>query len=223
MRILRTWICVPGILGFGFLAAGLSGSDPKNLYSVENVLSVAARFYGNQLYFVIIGADFDLSICVCDLDSGEVKELFYKEQADNQPSDIVIYDNKLILYGGYRVSIYSLEDGSYTVVGEEGKDYYAATGTKIYETVDRRGYRLHSLNGDLIAEGEQEIPGFEEESYTWMYVGSIKETMLFRFDADYKSKIMPGLAAFHTYIVAFNTDTLEWKILWDGVSDYEGI
>lgn len=197
------------------------GSKPKQLYSEENVYSVVARMQGNKLYFAIIGADFDLSIYVCDLDSGEVKKLFYKEQADNSPWDIAICDNKLILYGtGPCVGIYSLTDGSYTVVGEEGKDFSWATGTKIYEQIGDKEYALYDLKGEKIAQGVVDPPGFEEENYTTRYLGSVKENMFFLFEVSYPSQKEPNFAALHNYIAAFNTDTLEWKILWDGISDY---
>ena len=199
-------------------------SKPRHLYSVENVRNVVTRIYGDQLYFAIIGADNDLSICVCDLESSEVKELFHKENADNSPADIAVHDNKLILHGfGYCVCIYSLTDGSYTVIGEDGKNYYAATGTKIYEPISNNGYRLHKLNGELIGTGKEKPTDFEEDNYTKQYLGSLGETMLFLWTVYSGSEKMPGLAAIHSYIAAFNTDTLEWKILWDGISDYEGM
>ena len=198
------------------------GSEPKTLYSAENIYRVVARLYEDQIYFVVIGSDYDLTIYVCNLASEEVRALFHKDQADNMPFDIAVYDNKLILHGvGPCVSIYSLEDGSYTVISEEGRDYYCATGTKIYESVSQKEYRLHKLNGELIAEGSVDIPGFEEENYTTRYLGSVKETMLFLYTVSSESTKMPGLAALHNYVVSFDTDTLEWRILWDGISDYE--
>ena len=200
------------------------GSEPKVLYSAQNVNCEVARIVGNQLYFAIVGANEDLTICTCDLDSGEIKELFYKEKADNPPKDIAVYDNKLILHGyGYCVSIYSLEDGSYTVIGEKGRNYYCATGTKIYESVSRSEYRLYTLNGELIAEGAIDIPGLQNDFRMREYMGSIKETMLFCDTYQEESKTVPGASSSHCYLIAFNTDTLEWKILWDGISDYEGM
>ena len=197
------------------------GSEPKELYSVQNVYSEAARIYGNQLYFAVVGADNDLSICVCDLDSGEIKELFHKDQADNTPLDIAVHDNKLILHGfGTCVSIYSLEGDSYTVIGEEGHNYQWATETKIFEVVSRTEYRLLELNGALITEGNVDIPGLRDDFLMWQCLGSIKDKMLFLYTYLAESAVVSG-SAWHNYIVSFDTDTLEWKILWDGVSDYE--
>ena len=45
--------------------------------------------------------------------------------------------------------------------------------------------------------------------------------MLFLWEASTDSETMPGQMAKHYYIAALNTETLEWKILWDGISDYE--
>ena len=198
------------------------GSEPKYLYKVEDVSSVVARIHENQLYFAVTGSEYDLSICVCNLDSGEVRELYKKDKMDNMPFDIAVYEDKLILHGvGPCVSIYSLTDGSYEVIGKEGHDFYATTGANIYEPTGQKDYCLYDMSGDMISQGEVDPPGFEESNYTQRYLGSIKETMLFLFEASYESKKFPGLAAMHSYIAAFNTDTLEWRILWDGVSDYE--
>ena len=198
------------------------GSEPKDLYSAQNVYSVAARMYGNQLYFAVVGIDYDLNICVCDLDSGEVKELFYKEKADNTPFDIAISDNKLILHGfGPCISIYSLEDGSYTVIGGEEHFYYAATGSMIYEPISQDEYRLYTINEDFVFEGKENPEGFTEDTYYSYYLGSLEETMLFLWEASTDSETMPGQMVNHYYIAALSTETLEWKILWDGISDYE--
>ena len=197
-------------------------SRPETIFTADNIYRVVARLHGNKIYFATVGNDYDLTIYECNLNSGEVQELYHKDEIDNIPADIVVTDNKLILHGvGPCVSIYSLEEGDYTVVGEEGKNYSWATGSKIYEFVNKWEYRLYKLNGELITEGRVNLPEFEDENFTTRYLGSVNETMLILYSASFASEKMPGVAALHNYIAAFDTETLEWRILWDGVSDYE--
>ena len=109
------------------------------------------------------------------------------------------------------------------MIGGEEHFYYAATGSMIYEPISQDEYRLYTINEDFVFEGKENPEGFTEDTYYSYYLGSLEETMLFLWEASTDSETMPGQMVNHYYIAALNTETLEWKILWDGISDYEGM
>ena len=207
------------------------GSEPEPLFTLENVHSTAARLYENKIYFSVSRfageTPNDLSLYVCDLDSGEVKELFRKQEAKLSPYGIIVHDNKLILYNMPDIGIYSLEDGTYTEIGGGGeKRYYAATGTKIYDPVSRTEYRLRRLDESLITEGTigEGLPFDLEKTFMLnQCFGSIGETLIFRYTEMLGSDNDSQLPEMREYVVAFDTDTLEWKLLWEGVIETEGV
>ena len=193
-----------------------SGSEPTRLYYAENVLRVFSRMSGNKLYFAIIRSDFGLELCVCDMDSGEVEVLYSDSNSEYDAQDLLAIDDRLILHGsGIAVYVYSITDGSLTTIGKEGCEYDYVTDSKLYDIASRGYYRLYDMDGELISDGAIDPPGFADGNYYTHYIGCVDDTMYFMFLVYPQSNGQISLSPPQESIAAFNTETLEWSLVFD--------
>ena len=193
-----------------------SGSEPTRLYYAENVLRVFSRMSGNKLHFAIIRSDFGLELCVCDMDSGEVEVLYSDSNSEYDAQDLLAIDDRLILHGsGIAVYVYSITDGSLTTIGKEGCEYDYVTDSKLYDIASRGYYRLYDMDGELISDGAINPPGFADGNYYTHYIGCVDDTMYFMFLVYPQSNGQISLSPPQESIAAFNTETLEWSLVFD--------
>ena len=86
-------------------------------------------------------------------------------------------------------------------------------------TSETYGNRLmlatNNMDGELISDGAIDPPGFADGNYYTHYIGCVDDTMYFMFVVYPQSNGQISLSPPQESIAAFNTETLEWSLVFD--------
>ena len=186
---------------------------PEEAYDVAELFKVLGDRTRIKLLSLLVAED---ELCVCDMDSGEVEVLYSDSDSAYDAQDLLAIDDRLILHGsGIAVYVYSITDGSLTTIGKEGCEYDYVTDSKLYDIASRGYYRLYDMDGELISDGAIDPPGFADGNYYTHYIGCVDDTMYFMFLVYPQSNGQISLSPPQESIAAFNTETLEWSLVFD--------
>ena len=86
-------------------------------------------------------------------------------------------------------------------------------------TSETYGNRLmlatNNMDGELISDGAIDPPDFADGNYYTHYIGCVDDTMYFMFVVYPQSNGQISFSPQQESIAAFNTETLEWSLVFD--------